>query len=85
MVVDIVRCERCAHRPFEQLRVIDDRAVEPNDRTRRILAVDQEITRLRRMCPDPDIMHGKRGDQDRHACGKRQGLVDEQRLKVLVR
>src|SRR3984957_11412786 len=63
VIIDVVGRGRPLDRPVEQLRVADDWAVERSDRTGRMLAVDNEILRRRRIGPDVSIVDDERGQE----------------------
>ena len=84
MVIDVVGRGRPLDRPVEQLRVVDDRAVERRDRTGRMLAVDNEILRRRRIGPDVGVVDDERGQEHTKPHDEAEALVDKRGLKVRI-
>ena len=70
--------------PFEQLRVIDDRAVHRRQRAGEALAVGDEEDRLDRVHPDVGVMDERRREQRRHAQREAKALGDQPGLEVRI-
>ena len=65
VVIDVVGRGRPFDGPFEQLCVADDRTVERRDRMGRMLTVDDEILRRRRIGPDVSVVDDECGQERR--------------------